>query len=880
MKKIISILLSVAIFSGLFMTASATETDSGTKISMGETAYFTVEVSQQGKYVALVEYAVSDIKGTSVECGLSIDGKAVDLGGVYTLDVIYSLGEVGKDNYGNELTPEWTVSKDVQKKYLISETAFYEQRAVFELSAGKHSVGITLNDGEIYIKSIEFLPYNEILSYDEYVKSVGKEKESLNAEPLTLQAEAVDYATSKVVLPFCDASNAHVTPVADRLQVMNAIGGETWQLIGQEAIWQVDITESGWYALSVRYRQDYTDGRAVVRELKIDGETPFKECREISFPYVTKWKNIEFGKDDRKYAFFLEEGRHTISLTPALGEMGEILSDVQDVLSELNAIYRKIIMITSSTPDAYRDYRLNEKIPDTIEKFKTQADTLQKLIDAMPDGTNSALLERTVKQMQKMYKHKNSIAGELSNFQSNLSSIGTWISDQKTQSLALDELTVYPENYDYEKKSAGFFKALWYQVKRFIYSFADDYAVSGSFKENVEVWVTTGRDQMQIIRRLANESFTPETNIYADLKIIAASTLLPAVVAGIGPDVALGEANTTPVNFATRGAMYDLNRFKDAKDITSRFANAALTPLEFDGGLYALPETLNFNMLFYRTDIFEEYGWSIPQTWDDVRNLIFELSKNNMQFGLTSGFTTYCMMLSQNGGTVYSEDGTCSTLDKLPAIEAFEDYTQLYSEYKIPVSFNFANRFRSGEMPIAITGYTAYNTLEVFAPEIKGLWDITLVPGTMDENGEVNHLSTADGTCCFILADTEKAEDSWEFLKWWVSSEIQAKYGNAVEDKLGASARYAPANIEALAEIPWSTSFYNELSAQLENVVGIPEVPGGYFTPRNFNNAFRAVVYEESDARETLLEYVEIINDEITRKREEFGLTVKEQGGR
>ena len=179
-------------------------------------------------------------------------------------------------------------------------------------------------------------------------------------------------------------------------------------------------------------------------------------------------------------------------------------------------------------------------------------------------------------------------------------------------------------------------------------------------------------------------------------------------------------------------------------------------------------------------------------------------------------------------------------------------------------------------MPIAITGYTAYNTLEVFAPEIKGLWDIAVVPGIASADGSVNHASTADGLSAFILKATDNPQASWKFLKWWTSADVQAKYGTLVEDKLGAAARYAPANVEALADIPWSTAFYNELSTQLNNVVGIPEVPGGYFTPRNFNNAFRAVVYDSQDARETLLQYVEVINDEITRKRKEFGLSVND----
>ena len=52
----------------------------------------------------------------------------------------------------------------------------------------------------------------------------------------------------------------------------------------------------------------------------------------------------------------------------------------------------------------------------------------------------------------------------------------------------------------------------------------------------------------------------------------------------------------------------------------------------------------------------------------------------------------------------------------------------------------------------------------------------------------------------------------------------------------------------------------------------IPEVPGGYMTGRHLDNAFRLVYNETTNARETLYDYVQVINDEITKKRREFGL--------
>lgn len=885
MKRLTALLLSLLLlFSALPFSVFAldsyeplkTNNEIKDQVSLkeGDKTAFKVTIPKSGKYSVKVTYFIEEIHGNYVDLNLEIDGKATK-NTSYQLGVSYLLGTVGKDTAGNQLTPEWSMEEKWYEQYLCFEDSFSVKNAAFELSQGEHNITLAMLDGAVKLQSVVFIETKEQIDYSAYLKTNDYPKTKIDAEPITVQAEKLSYATSKVILPFCDSSSAKVTPVANKLQVINSLGGAAWNLIGQEGIWEFEIPTDGWYSVSVRYRQDYTDGRAVIRSLKIDGESPFSECEAIAFPYETNWTNIEAGNGSEVYSFYLTKGKHTISLAPAIGEMVEVLSSVQEVLANLNDIYRKIIKITSSTPDTYRDYRLDEKIPDTIENIKKESDRLSQLIDKMPEGTNSAILERTVQQLLKMYKSNDTIAGSLAEFQSNMSSIGTWINDQKTQPLALDEITVFPSNMKYEKKTVGFFASVWHSLKRFLYSFTSEYEVGGN-TESIEVWAITGRDQVQILRRLVNETFTPKENIYADIRLIASTALLPAVVAGIGPDVALSEPNTTPVNFASRDAIYDLSQFSDLGEVTSQFAEASLTPLKYEGGLYALPETLNFNMLFYRTDIFSEYGWEVPKTWDDVRNLIFDLSKNNMQFGFTSGFGTYCILLAQKGGTVYSPDGKYSTLNEQPALEAFEEYTQLYSEYKIPVSFNFANRFRSGEMPIAITGYTAYNTLEVFAPEIKGLWDIAVVPGTKTENGVINHASTADGVCSFILKDTKNPDASWEFLKWWTSADVQAKYGNSVEEKLGASARYAPANTEALALIPWSTAFYNELSTQLDNVVGIPEVPGGYFTPRNFNNAFRATVYDSQDARETLLQYVEVINDEITRKRKEFGLSVKE----
>jgi ABC-type glycerol-3-phosphate transport system substrate-binding protein len=87
-----------------------------------------------------------------------------------------------------------------------------------------------------------------------------------------------------------------------------------------------------------------------------------------------------------------------------------------------------------------------------------------------------------------------------------------------------------------------------------------------------------------------------------------------------------------PVNYALRGATYDLSQFEDFDEVITQFSPSAMTPYEFNGGYYALPNTHSFLMLFYRTDIFAAQGWDVPATWTDVINLIPELQIQNLKF--------------------------------------------------------------------------------------------------------------------------------------------------------------------------------------------------------------------------------------------------------
>ena len=58
----------------------------------------------------------------------------------------------------------------------------------------------------------------------------------------------------------------------------------------------------------------------------------------------------------------------------------------------------------------------------------------------------------------------------------------------------------------------------------------------------------------------------------------------------------------------------------------------------------------------------------------------------------------------------------------------------------------------------------------------------------------------------------------------------------------------------------------------MKETVGVPEVPGSYYTPRHVVNGARKVINDKDDPRETLIDYTRKINEELTRKRQEFKL--------
>ena len=860
----------------------------------GSTTTWTANVPVAGYYNVRLHYLTTASRGVDLE-------RTIEVNGVMPFDGADSMtftrlwtngGEVRKDNQGNEIRPSQVEVFDWQTGYCKDAMGYVTEPYRFYFNEGENTLTLIANSEPMMLTAP--------VSHPDYAAYVAAQPQTTNSQTVanfsaTVQGEAAERRSSPSLYPRYDRSSPATVPYNVYQTVLNYIGGDAWRDAGQWIEWKVTVPEDGWYNITVKGRQNYSRGSLSSRALLIDGEVPFKDMEDITFTYDNSWVMKTLADDKgTPFRFYLTAGEHTLRLEATMGEMGPILARMEESIYRLNQMYRKVLVLTGVNPDTFRDYHINQVYPEVVEAMGIEYKLLYKLVDDTVAITGQksdriAVAQTLAVQLEEFYDDPDKITQVFTNFKDNITSLGTAMQALRECKLDVDEIIVCGENVKPAKRSEGFFAKMIHEITSMFASYTIDYDSLGDVYadgEAIQVWILTGRDQSTILKTMVDDTFTPATGIPVNVKLVDPGALLSAVVAGNGPDVVVSTDTWNPVNYALRHAVEDLTQFEDLDEVLTQYYPSAYAAFNFEGGVYALPETQLCNVLFYRTDILEEYGLRIPETWEDLIEMLPTIQGANMAVGIpypditAPNLSTLYSMLYQNDGTIYDKDARVTTISEEPGVKAFEMYTSLYNDYGLPLIFDFVSRFRSGEMPMGIFDYTVFNTLTVSAPEIRGLWDIAVIPGTAktdaDGNRYVDHSGHSQGACCMMIAGgSEKVKKNcWEFMKWWTSTDSQVRFGREIESVLGSSARYATANLAAIDQLAWSENQLKVIHEQMNWAIGFREVAGGYYTTRHLTNAVRRVTNDKTDPRETLLEYARTINEEIVKKRTEFGLPV------
>lgn len=534
----------------------------GTSVYTEESGMLTyeVDIAEEGMYEFGISYYPVAGNGSSIQRSFFVDGELSyrELSLIEFSRVWVNTSDIwDEDNQGNDLkptqmeAPEWLFSRFYDQDGYVTEPL-----SIF-LTKGKHEITVVSRREPMILHSIYLQNEESLFDYKTVYEQQKKDGVSdTSGQSIEIQAEYATKKSSRMLYPVQDQSSPAITPYSAKELKNNSIGGNSWRLTGQWIEWEFDADADGFYNITLHSKQNFVKGIYVSRKIMIDGEVPFEELNHYGFTYDSTWKMTTLSDaSGEPYRFYLNKGHHTLRMQVVLGDFAGVISDVQSIVTELNSEYRKIIRITGVSPDEYRDYQIEKRLPELEGELKVIRDELDEVLNTL-DTLGVAGSEETViitmrDQLNEILRDTEKITKMVKAFKTNVSALGTWITNAQQQPLQLDAIYITSPDQKVTEENGSVAAGVVHEFKKLFYSFIVDYNAIGNVAEEGEdsrtitVWIGSGRDQANVIKALIDETFTPETNINVNVQLVDMNTLLQGDVSrtGTGCGTAGGKRN-------------------------------------------------------------------------------------------------------------------------------------------------------------------------------------------------------------------------------------------------------------------------------------------------------------------------------------------------
>lgn len=859
-------------------------------VTHGDTLRMTVEAPETALYWIRFDYLSYDQSILPIEFSLKVDGdypfyEARNLG--FETSWVQD-SAVSNDRYGNEIVSMPSKLIQWESKELSDSSYRYMQPLKVQLEQGIHELEIAVSEGSFLLGNITLAPPEEVAEYTGSQAAPGSELITIQGENFYIRNDSSIHAIGEY--------DSSLYPLSATETVLNTVDGDSFKTAGQSITWQFEAPADGYYYLAMNYRQSEKNDFPVFVDWRIDGEIPNTAFQSYQVEYTTKYITSALQDDEgNNLSVYLTKGTHTISATISAENLCYVLEKVDEIMNGINDLSLEVTKVAGTNKDKYRDLKLTRYIPDVQERLYGWVDELYELaeyatqyVDAKDaeDVAAFGYLVIAAKQLKSLGDEPNELIYRVDELSTSVNSINTQIANFvdliNDNNLSIDRIYVYQEDAKLPKK-LNVFQSAWLSVRRFVNSFfGTSYSASNTDESHLQVWVNRPRQYVEIMQKMIDEQFTAETGIEVDLSLMTdPQKLVLANASGDTPDIATGINYSIPFELGIRGALVDLTKFDNYKEVFGRYSEGILVSSVIDDGLYSLPETMNFYVMFYRSDILEKLGLEPPETMDDLIAMLPDLQMRGLnvfyptaQMLVMRNFHGTTPLLFQYGGTLYGDVAQDVTLNSEASVEGLTALTELFTLYDLPVDIpNFYQHFRNGDLPIGIADFNSYNLILNAAPEIANSWSIALIPGVVDEEtGETNRYMSggAESTVMFASND-EREQQAWQFMDWWSSTEVQAEFGQMLQIMYGDEYIWPTANLEAFAELPYPTEHKDVIMEQAEYILEAPRLLGSYMMERELSNAFNDIVVNGETLRARIDETVKTVDRETLRKLEEFG---------
>jgi len=787
------------------------------------------------------------------------------------------------DRYGNEVAPLPDKVRDAFSQGLAGKEAIYAQDMGLFLTAGEHTLRLTATQGTAELISLSFvIP----------AQTPQTQPHELTGENIiTLQGEQADRRNSANIRVGA-LYNTQLEPYSSDGKRINYIEDGSWKYAGDKLVYTFQVEQEGYYGLSLRCRQSGKTDFPVWRTALIDGAVPSSAFENFAIDSALNFENyIVRDEQGNPATVYLTAGEHTLTLNVTVTPIWEEINTLNRISEEMSALGLEVSKITGGNTDTYRDFDLSAyglDVETALMGWKNELEASEARLNAIAGVKESgeiSYLRLAIELLDSLMEKPNDLPKRLAIFSQGSSSARFYVistSDSlRLSPLGLDSVSLFQDEKDLPTGMNGL-ESVMATINRFGASFsAQSYEATGSDGETLQVWLNRPRQILEILQQMVDAQFTPATGIKVDLSIMPdASKLVLANASGTSPDVAIGIASGSVVDMAVRGMLVDMRRFDTFKEVGRRFTPGLMIPGAYQDGCYALPETFHFYVLFYRTDIMESLGLEVPNTMEEVREMLPTLQRFGMNYNSfvanSAGYKGFAITLPyivQNGGKLF-ESGSMKTL--LGSDEALDGIRQLTNDF-IMYSMDFEvssfyQSFRDGVLPIGTSTMGTYMQLLNAAPEIAGKWDIALFPGIEDENGEIQRWTCNAGESSIIFKSSQMQDEAWKFLDWYMSDEVQTEFGYRLTAIMGNEYLWNSANLNAFMASSWPEEDKAVIAEQLKWTYEPSRILGAYMVERELSNAINAIVQDHENLRSAMDEAIKRIDREVQRKMDAYGL--------
>lgn len=785
----------------------------------GGTVTLPIEVSASGLYDLELIYRTPAPETTQISLGVLIDYELpFDEAAKIPLDRYWrnKTGNIQYDStYKNQIRPTQVLCDDWVTYTLINKGSFSGEVFSFYLTEGEHTVTLQNASAELYLGRINFTntskpkAYSEVRPSDEEIQNTPALS---NGKAILVEAEVPTYTNSSALQATREPSEYLASPAHPTGIRFNTIGGtldsdsNAWDTPSQKAVYEVTVPSDGYYALNLRCRRKSENGFASYRKITVNGAVPCREFASIRIDNSDFWQTVNLSDANGNPIYvYLKKGANTIAIEAVTGDCETIALSAEQIA---NSLYQSISSGTVTI----------EEIQSIIDALNARNDDIFSTYGAkMPEISELSLkLSAAVKTAQ---KRSADIAEILdSQVHSSITQLICALRNLHSQPLELDYFEVKTVHEEFRSTNVNIFKAIVFAFRAFIGSFFNDLQTD---KNSIEVWVCLDRKQTEIVNRIVEKQY----NSTHDLKISIKSdngALGSAAAAGKGPDAALYADADLICSLWERGATVNIHETQDFTEVYERFPDGLSGMYSHDGEVHAVPLTNSFPMMFCRTDILDELGIAVPETWDDFAQALEMLSENGYDTAIVSSQNTDGGF---NDGDIFLSMITQTdekTLDSESAITAFEKWAKLCSEHNFCDDDLFAS-FRTGNSPIVIADFMTFSArLSNEAYELLGRWSPEHIPGTYRTIDGLRNLDCSVNTTSLgavILDECENTSAAWEFISWFSSDEVQEQIMNAFGAEL-----YSPANLNVSSHRSWSELEYREIITQRNSTLELHNI--------------------------------------------------------